>query len=713
MTGAPYRTRVGQGFPAGATVTADGVNFAIFSRHDHSATLLLFDSDEDRYPVQSIELDRETNRTFFFWHVLVVGAGPGLQYTWRIDGPHGDASAGFRRADRRQLLDPWARVITTTHWNRSEAVSGAHAYTAIRGVVEDDSYDWEGDEPVNHPLRDSVIYELHVGGFTRDSSSGASAAGTFRGLIDKIPYLQSLGITDVELLPVMAYDEQDVPLPTAGRGLGNFWGYSPIAFFALHPAYAHGHDVRTEFRDLVKALHRANIGVILDVVFNHTAEGGAGGPVFSFKGLANEVYYHLDPEDRRHYRDYTGCGNTVNANHPVVAQLLQQCVNYWAQEMHIDGFRFDLASALARGEDGEPVHHAPVLWNIEFSPALANTHLIAEAWDAAGANQLGNFPGFRWAEWNGDYRDVVRRFVRGDPGLIGGVATRLAGSGDLFAGRGGLPINSINFVTCHDGFTMFDLVSYNHKHNEDNGEQNRDGSDANHSWNCGYEGPTDDPDIVALRRRQVRNCMAILLLSQGVPMLLAGDEMLRTQRGNNNAWCQDNEISWIDWSLVERNADMVRFVREMIALRKRHPALRRDRFLTGGKADGAESSDITWHGVGLEPPNWEDPEARSLAFTLAPVDAGEGALHVILNMSDESIRHPLPEIAGSIWCLAADTAAPTPRDIIAPPDQRPLPDALVEVRDRSVVVLEAEKTGSNPRTAIGRTAVLEKLKIGK
>ncbi|MFQ5635655.1 MAG: glycogen debranching protein GlgX, partial [Gammaproteobacteria bacterium] len=657
--------------------------------HAHSATLLLFDGDDDRRPAQRIELDPVINRTFFFWHIFVVDAGPGLQYTWNVDGPPGDASNGFRIDVRRQLLDPWARAVSTTHWNRAHAVGRKRERNAIRGIVEADSYDWEGDEPIHHPLHDSIIYELHVAGFTRHPSSGVDAAGTFRGLIDKIPYLQSLGITDVELLPVMAFDEQDVPAATAQRGLTNFWGYSPIAFFALHPDYAGEEDVRTEFRDLVKALHRANIGVILDVVFNHTAEGGAGGPVFGFKGLANEVYYHLDPDNRRHYRDYTGCGNTVNANHPVVAQLLQQCVNYWAREMHVDGFRFDLASALARGEDGEPIQHAPVLWNIEFSPPLAKTRLIAEAWDAAGANQLGNFPGYRWAEWNGDYRDVVRRFIRGEPGLIGRVASRIAGSGDLFAQQGGLPINSINFITCHDGFTMHDLVSYDHKHNEGNGEDNRDGTDANYSWNCGHEGPSDDPDIVELRRRQVRNCMAILLLSQGVPMLLAGDEALRTQRGNNNAWCHDNEISWIDWSLVEKNADMVRFVRKMIALRQRHRSLRRDRFLTGGIVGDSNMPDIAWHGPDLDAPNWDDPAARSLAFTLAPVVAGEEPLHAILNMGHESVRLTLPAIPGSAWHLAVDTSAASPQDIVGPEKQRPLRAKSFAVRGRSVVVFEA------------------------
>ena len=688
MNKAPYRTRTGQGYPAGATVADDGVNFSVFTRHGHAATLLLFDGDDAREPVQTIELDPVVNRTFFFWHVFVVGARPGLQYTWWIGEPDDATPHALRVGARRQLLDPWARIVSMTHWNRVDASAGTNPRTAIRGVVEGDDYDWEDDVPVNHALRDSVIYELHVAGFTRNPSSGVAAPGTFRGLIDKIPYLKSLGVTDVELLPVAAFDEQDVPAATAELGLRNFWGYSPVSFFALHPAYAAGDDVRSEFRDLVKALHRENIGVILDVVFNHTAEGGADGPVFSFKGLANDVYYHLDPADRRHYRDYTGCGNTINANHPVVAQLLQQCVNYWAREMHVDGFRFDLASALARGEDGEPMPHAPVLWNIEFSPDLADTRLIAEAWDAAGAHQLGNFPGFRWAEWNGDYRDAIRRFVCGEPGMIGHVASRLAGSGDLFADVGGLPINSINFVTCHDGFTLLDLVSYNHKHNEDNGEDNRDGTDANYSWNCGHEGPTDDPAISELRKRQVRNSIAILLLSQGVPMLLAGDEMLRTQSGNNNAWCQDNQTSWIDWSLADEHADVVRFAREMIALRRRHASLRRDRFLTGRDYGGADLPDIEWHGAGLEPPAWEDPGARFLAFTLAPVDANESVLHVALNMGNESVAHALPEIDGVGWHVAVNTAAEAPQDVVPPGGQEAAAGLRLEISPRSVVVVE-------------------------
>ena len=682
----PYRIRTGQGYPAGAALTAEGVNFSIFSPAARAAKLLLFDGDDNQRPNQIVELDPVTNRTFFFWHVFVEGAHAGLQYTWCFDDA---ADTEVTTVADRQLLDPWARGISISQWNRDHALAG-DADAAIRGIVESDAYDWEDDRPVNHRLSDSVIYELHVGGFTCHPNAGVDAAGTFRGLIEKIPYLQALGITDVELLPIMAFDAQDVPAATAARDLENYWGYSPIGFFALHPAYAAGEDARSEFRDMVKALHRANIGVILDVVFNHTAEGGEDGPVFSFKGLANDVYYHVNDDAAAKYRDYTGCGNTLNANHPVTAQLLQQCVEYWVREMHVDGFRFDLASALARGEDGVPIHHAPVLWNIEFSPALADTHLIAEAWDAAGAYQLGNFPGFRWAEWNGDYRDVIRRFVRGEPGLIGPVASRLAGSGDLFADGGGLPINSVNFVTCHDGFTLLDLVSYEHKHNEINGENNRDGTDANYSWNCGFEGPTDNPDIVALRARQTRNFMTILMLSQGVPMLLAGDEMLRSQQGNNNAWCQNNTVSWIDWSLTEKNADMVHFVRELIALRKRHASLRRDRFLTGAPAPDTGLPDISWHGPELDAPDWNNPHARALAFTLAPAEQGEGMLLAIFNMAGEAIRHRLPDIDNEAWHIAVNTAAAAPSDITAPSMQRPvLTDGALEVGARCVMVLES------------------------
>jgi glycogen operon protein len=422
-------------------------------------------------------------------------------------------------------------------------------------------------------------------------------------------------------------------------------------------------DHADEFRDMVKALHEAGIGVILDVVFNHTAEGGAGGPFINFRGIGNETFYHLDPEDRSSYRDYTGCGNTVNCNHPLVSRFILECLEYWVHEMHVDGFRFDLASVLSRGENGKPLYHAPVLWNIEFSNLLSDTRIIAEAWDAADLYQVGDFPGFRWGEWNGQYRDVVRRFVRGDRGLQAELAQRVSGNSDLYQDDDRLPINSINYVTCHDGFTLHDLVSYNKKHNAGNGEDNRDGNNHSHSWNCGVEGDTDDADIRNLRRRQAKNYLAILLLSQGIPMLSAGDEVLRTQQGNNNAWCQDNELGWFDWSLVESNADMLRFTRQMIAFRRRHACLMHTRFLSGQAREGYLFPDISWHGPRLSQPDWDDPAAQLLAWTLGAVQAGEEDLFIVLNMKQDSLDMPLPALPEGHWYLAVDTALPSPQDI--------------------------------------------------
>jgi glycogen operon protein len=691
MVSAPFSVRPGDSFPAGATVTARGVNFAIFSRHATAVSLVLHRGPLDDDPLQVIELDPVSNRTFLFWHVLVEGADAGLWYTWRVDGPGNTSRTGFRFDPRRELLDPWALSVSASLWDRELACVPREPYNGFRAeVVADDHYDWEGDRPLNHRPEDSVIYELHVAGFTRHASARVSEPGTFRALMYKIPYLQSLGITDVELMPVMAFDVQDVPMGSIGRGLSNYWGYSPYGFFALHPSYCASRDGRREFRDLVKALHRAGIGVILDVVFNHTAEGGTGGPVIGFKGFANEVFYHLAPEDRSRYLDFSGCGNTLNCNHPVVTRFLVQCLEYWVREMHVDGFRFDLASVLARGEDGKPMYHAPVLWNIEFSEALAHTRIIAEAWDAGGLYQVGDFPGYRWAEWNGRYRDSIRRFVRGDGGLIGEVASRISGSSDLYAGGGRLPINSVNFITCHDGFTLHDLVSYNHKHNEANGEDNRDGYDHNFSWNCGIEGATDEPAVLELRQRQARNHLAILMLSQGVPMLLAGDELLRSQRGNNNAYCQNNEISWVDWTLADRNTDFLRFVRELIKFRRRHSALRRTRFLTGTGTNGQnELPDIRWYGATLAPPDWKDRSSRFLAFTLAGRDASEPALHVMLNMSGSAMPFTLPSISGCAWFRAVDTSLPAPQDVAAPEFQEEIKGVTYRLESHAVAVLEA------------------------
>ena len=683
-----FEFRPGQHLPAGAHVGDGGINFSVFSRGATRMWLQLYAGPDDDEPMQVIELDAHQHRTFFFWHVFVEGAEAGICYTWRADGPTDTVASGSLFDPRRELLDPWARAVEPSRWNRAAASVDATA-PAIRGrVLPVDGYDWEGDQPLHIPLADTIIYELHVGGFTRGPDANVSAPGTYRGLIEKVPYLAELGITHVELLPVMAFDEQDVPAGAADLGLVNYWGYSTYGFFAPHPGYVAGDNPRDEFRDMVKALHRAGIGVILDVVFNHTAEGGAEGPVMNFKGLGNEFFYHLDPDDRSQYRDYTGCGNTVNCNHPLVARFILECMEYWVRDMHVDGFRLDLASVLARGEDGEPMYHAPVLWSTEFSTTLANTHLIAEAWDAAGLYQVGDFPGYRWAEWNGDYRDTVRGFLRGDDGLISRVASRLAGSSDLYAAAGRLPVNSINFITSHDGFTLLDLFSYQHKHNEPNGEGNRDGHNHNLSWNGGYEGPTSDNKLNSMRSQQAKNAMAILMLSQGVPMLLAGDEVLRSQQGNNNAYCQDNPTGWFDWSLVRPNAGMLRFVRELVRLRKRRPSLRRHRFLTGASGRGGnDHPDIAWFGARLATPDWHLPGADLLAGTLAGHAADEPMLHFVFNMGEESQAVRLP--AGT-WRVVIDTSRPSPEDINPPAPVRQIRGRRMMVRARAVVALERE-----------------------
>ena len=689
----PYVIRPGRRYPPGASVEDNGVNFSVFSRHATGAELLLYAAADSPEPLQTVRLDPEVNHTFFSWHVLVEDLPFGTHYSWRMEGPRDPSGHGWRFDPGIELIDPWARAVNLGAWDRwRRQREGARPHDAPRGVVIADDYDWEGDVPLAIPPEEMVIYELHVGGFTRDPSSGVAHAGTFRGLTEKIPYLQSLGITHVELMPVMAFDEQDVPEPVWERGLRNFWGYSTHSFFSPHPGYCVTPAAGThsnEFRDMVRALHRAGIGVILDVVFNHTAEGGQGGPVLNFKGFGNETYYMLDQVDRAKYLDFTGCGNTLNANHPFVTRFIIDCLEYWVRAMHVDGFRFDLASALARDEEGRPMHNPPLLWGIELSDVLAHTEIIAEAWDAAGLYQVGTFPGYRWMEWNGRYRDSVRRFVRGDTGLVGEIASRLAGSSDLYQANQRLPINSVNFVTCHDGFTLWDLVSYEHKRNADNGESNRDGANENFSWNGGVEGETTDPEILALRRRQARNLLAILFLSQGVPMLLAGDEVLRSQGGNNNVWCQNNPLGWFDWTLVERHADMRRFVTELIALRRRHPSLCRRRFLSGQPRSGSRLPDVTWHGPDGREPAWDQPENACLAFTLAAVEEGEAHLQVLLNMDAEARHFVIPAIPDRVWHLALDTAQASPEDIHPPATQPRLDESERRLAARSLVVLEA------------------------
>ena len=687
-----YRTLPGLRYPPGATVEDDGVNFSVYSRHAVGAELLLYEGASSPEPFQTIRLDPEENHTFFSWHVTVVDLPPGTHYTWRMDGPNDPEAHGWRFDPAVELVDPWARAVNTGGWDRwRRQREGIRPHDSPRAVVLADEYDWCGDTPIRVSSEQMIVYELHVGGFTRHPSSGVRHPGTFSGIVEKIPYLKELGITHVELMPVMAFDEQDVPEAVWDAGLKNFWGYSSYGFFSPHPGYCVTPELgshRREFRDMVRALHRAGIGVIMDVVFNHTSEGNAGGPTLSFKGFGNETFYCLDQIDRGIYLDFTGCGNTVNANHPFVARYILDCLEYWVREMHVEGFRFDLASAMARDGSGRPMEHPPVLWGIELSDTLAGAKIIAEAWDAAGLYQVGSFPGYRWMEWNGRYRDSLRRFVRGDKGLVPELATRLAGSSDLYGANLRQPINSVNFVTCHDGFTLWDLVSYNRKYNEANQEGNRDGAADNFSWNCGAEGETADAAILDLRRRQAKNLLALLFLSQGIPMLLAGDEVLRSQSGNNNAWCQDNPLGWFDWSLLDKNAEMLRFVRGLIALRRRHGSLRRRRFLLGRPRNGSSLPDIAWHGMRLNKPAWDDPKASTLALTLAPTRPDDDLLYIAINMDPETRRFQLPALAGRTWYGALDTGGVSPTDLPAPPDQPAVPADALLVRSRSVVVLE-------------------------
>ncbi len=562
------RTMRGRPLPLGVSTTGEGLNFALLCRHGTTVWLVLYALDGDNKPLTEVPLHPRFNRTGDHWHVLVSGLPGGFRYGWRIDGPSGD---GHRYDPARVLIDPAAPMISEgAVWAgtcESDPTRTGRRSLYFRGP----RFDWGDDCPPLVPLEDTVVYEVHVRGFTCHPSSGVARPGTFDGLVERIPYLQWLGVTAVELLPIHEFDECDCPFtnPITGERNRNLWGYNTISFAAPKAAYsasAAEHGQITEFRDMVKAFHAAGIEVWLDVVFNHTGEGDDRGRTYSFRGLDNSLYYLVTPDGR--YLNFSGCGNTLNCNHPVVRSLILTCLRFWVGEMHVDGLRFDLASILGRDSQGNVLVEPPIIEMIAEDGVLADTKLIAEPWDAAGLYQVGNFPfGRRWSEWNGRYRDDIRRFWRGEHGMIGYLATRLCGSSDLYEWNHRLPRHSLNFITCHDGFTLNDLVSYNQKHNEANGEENRDGMNENYSWNCGTEGETDDPGIFGLRRRQAKNLMATLLLSQGVPMLLAGDEFLRTQKGNNNAWCQDNDISWVDWSLKDKNGDFLRFVREMIALR--------------------------------------------------------------------------------------------------------------------------------------------------
>ncbi len=683
--------RAGSAAPLGASLDGSGVNFSLYARDVSAVELLLFETPQAAEPAQVIPLAGEVHHTGHYWHGSVSGLGAGQVYGFRVQSSEGETTA---QSDVSQLLllDPYALALSVPQgYRRSQGqrwTAGEGWSQAIKAVVADlNRYDWEGDQPLNRPPRETIIYELHVKGFTAHPSSGVAQprAGTYAGLIEKIPYLLDLGVTAVELLPVFQFDPQDAP-----GGLPNYWGYQPISFFVPHHAYGSSGDglaVLDEFRDMVKAFHRAGIEVILDVVFNHTAEADATGPTFSYRGLANSDYYLLDPADPSRYLDDTGCFNTLNANNPVVRRLIRHSLRHWVEQFHIDGFRFDLASVLARDEKGQPQPRPPILWDLDTDPVLAGTKLIAEAWDAAGLYQVGSFSGERWHEWNGRFRDDVRRFLKGDCGQAAQVAQRLIGSPDIYGPKHREAEASVNFMTCHDGFTLADLVSYNCKHNDDNGENNRDGSDDNASWNCGVEGPSDDPDVVGLRQRQMRNFLTMLLISSGIPMLGMGDEIARSQRGNNNAYCQDNPISWLDWGLLEHHADLHRFTRELIAYR-RH----RDVVVDGtcfNLGDLLRRNQISWHGVQPDQPDWGET-SHSLAFTMTST-SHRFRLGGMVNAWWEPLTFTLPpaDFGTEQWRRWIDTSRTSPDDI-CPWDQAPLVDQhSCVVAPRSVVVLIA------------------------
>ena len=673
----------GSSYPLGPTIYCEGVNFSIFCKNGSSVSLLFFNGIDDVEPSRVIELNSVNNRSYHYWHIFVQGVKNGQLYGYRINGPF-DPAKGHRYDPDKILLDPYSNAVAIPASYDRDAFSrpGKAALPSMKSVVVDlSSYDWEGDIPVRRPFSQTVIYEMHVGGFTKDESSQVSAPlrGTYLGLIQKIPYLVKLGITAVELLPVFQFDRQEAP-----KGQVNYWGYNPVSFFSLHQGYSSSPDpikVFDEFRDMVKALHTAGIEVILDVVYNHTAEG-AEGPTFCFRGIDNAVYYLLDGNGNG-YLNFSGCGNTLNGNQSVVRRMIIDSLHFWVKEMHVDGFRFDLASILSRDETGHPIANPPVLWDIESDPFLSGIKLIAEAWDAAGLYQVGSFIGDSWKEWNGIFRDEVRRFLRGDEGALSKMVTRFVGSPDVFGESAREPEQSINFVTCHDGFTLNDLVSYSSKHNEQNGEHNRDGTNENYSWNCGVEGNSNDPLIRQLRKRQIKNFHALNLLSIGAPMILMGDEVCRTQYGNNNAYCQDNKLSWFNWNLEQEHAAIFRFVQLLIDGRLRrdtahfHFNLSLSQLLSKAK--------IAWHGVRLDQPDWS-PFSHSIAFTIRSLEE-KMEYHFIINAFRESLRFQLPAAyTGKPWKRWIDTFLESPDDICGWHHARAIEEKEYNVNAYSIVV---------------------------
>lgn len=675
----------GRPLSLGAVITSDGVNFSLYSRDATKVSLVLFNSAQDKTPSSIIELNPSENKTGSIWHVFIPGAKEGTLYLYKVEGPY-IPPKGLRFNSNKYLFDPYAKAFTLGSVFRSYNSQRAVGFSENVGgelqdlsdfpkcVVVDDRFDWEGDKPLNIPMEKTVIYETHLKGFTASKTSNVAKeiAGTYKGFTQKIDYLKSLGITAVELLPVFEFDENEVgnTNPRTGETLVNYWGYSTIGFFAPKTTYSSNRSPCgpvKEFKQMVKELHKAGIEVILDVVYNHTAEGNEHGYTFEFRGLQNDVYYSLPQSDKNYYMNFSGCGNSVNCNNPVTAAFILDSLRYWVTQMHVDGFRFDLASILTRAPNGAPTGYdmPSVTAAISEDPILANTKIIAEPWDCAGLYQLGGFPGGennRWSEWNGRFRDDIRRFIRGDENTATAAATRICGSSDCYNHSGRSPLASINFVTAHDGFTLNDLVSYNFKHNEENGEENRDGSDDNLSYNHGFEGECTNPKIEKTRIKTIKNFLVYLFLSQGVPMLLGGDEMRRTQNGNNNAYCQDNELSWVNWNLAEKNKGLVRFTSLLINLRKNHTVFSRIKFFSDFYEKG-EIPEITWYDINAKVPEW-NKMGRFLAFRLNGLEV-DNDFYVATNMDLYDLTITLPTLPGNKkWYRVCDTSFESPDDIL-------------------------------------------------
>lgn len=688
-----YKLRAGRAYPFGASFVPGGVNFAVYSSHATACTLVLFEKDA---PDPTIEIPFPNEfRIGNVYAMVVFGLDyENTTYGFRMDGPF-EPELGHRFDPTKILLDPYAKAISGRDvWGQEANWDDIYPHRAR--LVYDD-FDWEDDRPLETPIEDLIIYEMHVRGFTRHPSAGFKYPGTFAAIREKIAYLKELGVNCIELMPIFEFDEfeySDRINPLTGEPLFNYWGYSTVGFFAPKAGYAAtgplGMQV-DELKALVKDLHRNGIEIILDVVFNHTAEGNADGPTISYRGLDNKTYYMLTPDG--HYFNFSGTGNTLNCNHPIVRNMVVDCLRYWASEYHIDGFRFDLASILGRDQSGAPLPNPPLLEMLAADPILAKCKLIAEAWDAGGLYQVGSFPAYgRWAEWNGRYRDTLRCFLKGDPGQAADMVQRLMGSPDMYATR--TPGASINFVTAHDGFTLYDLVAYNHKHNMANGENNRDGANDNYSWNCGHEGQTSDEEINALRRRQMMNAVAMLMVSQGVPMMLMGDEVAHTKDGNNNTYCHDSELNWFDWTRLERQAAIFRFFKRCIAFRRMHPALRRRTHLSNMDQIGSGYADITWHGTQAWMPDWSS-ESRSLAFMLCGQHAGDDFIYVAMNMYWGGLWFELPALpADQEWHLFANTGAPAENQVFEPGREPCLGNQQhFYLESRSVIIL----VGRRPR----------------